>query len=177
MDKNYILPTHIDPYRYAENAGRLQGRLQLKDMDRLTPSLLESDGEVAIDVVFGIDPQGIKYLKGSFETKVTLQCQRCLEPFSLAIHDHLSSGLVRSEEAAKKLPDHYEPLIVKDDELVINDMIEDELILSLPIVPMHDASDCRVKLPVIAAEVESAVGGAKVNPFKIIESLKSKNKE
>ncbi len=176
MDKNN-LPLHVDPFRLAENAERLHGYVQIKDMERLTPSLLKDVGEVAVELIFGKDAQDISYLQGKFETNVVLQCQRCLEPFSLNIKNHFNSGIVRTEAQAKKLPDQYEPLIVKEDELIIRDMIEDELILSLPIVPMHDHVDCKIQLPISAADVETEATGNKANPFKVIESLKSKNKE
>jgi uncharacterized metal-binding protein YceD (DUF177 family) len=57
-------------------------------------------------------------------------------------------------------------------ELFIPDVIEDELIVGLPIVPMHDLKDCKVVLPLIAKS--EAISIEKENPFKVIELLREK---
>lgn len=170
------LPAKIDPFRFAENSLSLQGSLPIKNMDRLSTSLVSMDGEAVISLAFGIDEEGIKYVQGHLESGVKLQCQRCLEPFDCAIISDFALGIVHSDEEAEKLPERYDALIAKDNSLVISDMIEEELIVSLPIVPMHDMANCNVKLPFVSAK-----GGTdemeKQNPFQVIEKLRSGRKE
>ena len=167
------LPTKIDPFRFAENAHGLQGVLQIKGMARLCESLSATDGTVDVDILFGIDEQGIKFAKGHLSTRLKLQCQRCLEPFEYEIIGSFMSGIVHTDEEADQLPERYDPLIVKDNSLVISDMIEEELLVSLPIVPMHDLGACKVKLP-FASGVEVTTDAEKENPFKVIEKLRTK---
>lgn len=167
------LPTQVNALRSAENAAIFHGTVLVEDMQRLRSSLLSNEGEVKVDLEFGIDRQKIRYVKGHYATELRLQCQRCMEPFSYRIVGDFISGLVNSVEEAENLPESYDPLIVIDNNLIIKDVIEDELILSLPIVPMHDPNDCNVTLPQAASD-GSGTDFEKVSPFKVIESLKKK---
>jgi len=176
MSKDY-LPIQVNPIRFAENAATLRGTLLVKNMDRLAPSLFEHDSEVDVDLRFGVDDQGIRFLNGHVATQLTLQCQRCLEPFVYEITSDFISGIVSTEKAALSLPENYDPMVVRDEILVIQDVVEEELILNLPIVAMHELKDCKVSLPVIVAETQPISQAEKENPFKVIELLKVKPKQ
>lgn len=172
MSKDY-LPQQVDPFRFAENATRLRGTLSIQNMQRLLTSLYSDEGEVTIVMEFGIDEQKIRFLQGHIEGSVILQCQRCMEKLPYTINNDFCAGLVETDEEAELLPKQYDPVMVTEGSLIIQDMIEDELIINLPIVPMHDMKDCKVKLPLVAEdEIENVV--KKDNPFKVIESLRSK---
>lgn len=176
MAKDY-LPQHVDPIRFADNATQLHGVLHTDQMERLKASLLVQDAPVAVQLEFGIDHQGTKFLKGHVETSLQLQCQRCMEPYNCAIIDDFLLGMVRTEEEAKLLPEKYDPfLLAPDGQLTIADIVEDELILSMPIVPMHDPKECQVNLPfAVSSQGDSELD--KDNPFKVIELLKTKRKQ
>ncbi len=172
MHKDTI-PTKIDPFRFAENAHDLRGSLLIKDMPRLCESLSSPEGVVTVDILFGIDEQKIKFAKGHLSTRLNLRCQRCLESFEYDIIGDFMSGIVQTDEEADQLPERYDPLIVKDNSLVISDMIEEELLVSLPIVPMHDLATCKVTLPFTPAD-EIITEAEKESPFKVIEKLRTK---
>jgi uncharacterized protein len=176
MQHKNALPLKVDPFRFADNGLSLDGFLLIKDMTRLCLSLASGEGQVDVDLVFGIDEQGIRYIKGHLVAGLMLQCQRCLEPFKYEIISDFLSGLAHTEEEAGRLPERYDPLVVADGSLVLGDMVEEELIVSLPIVSMHDAKACKAKLP-FAAGVEADVLAEKDNPFKVIKSLRSKRDE
>lgn len=165
------LPAQVDPFRFADNAISLQGALYIKDMQRLASGLYTNEGEIRVSMEFGVDRQGIHFLRGQITACLVLQCQRCLEPFSHEIESSFLSGIVRSEEEANQLPKGYDQLIVKEGMLALQEVVEDELIINLPIVPMHKVSDCKVKLP-LEIETNEEVQVGKENPFKVIEFLK-----
>lgn len=172
MSKEY-LPLKVDPYRFADNGMRLQGSLPIKNMQRLCASLASDSGDVEVNINFGIDEQGLRNLRGHLETNVVLQCQRCMESFNYAIIDDFMLGIVQSELEAEELPERYDPLVIKGVDLLVQDVIEDELIISLPIVPMHESQDCKIRLP-LKVESEAIPEMEKENPFKVIEMLRSK---
>jgi uncharacterized protein len=175
MSKDY-LPIQVDPVRFAENATHLHGTLLVKNLERLGESLMTPAGEVTVDLQFGIDQQRIRFLKGHCETELTLQCQRCLEPFQYKIVGNFNSAIVGSEEAEKELPESYDPLLIDPENSTLNlqDLVEEELIISLPIVFKHDLQDCKIKTPYFVAG--DAVN-EKESPFKVIEFLKEKLKK
>jgi uncharacterized protein len=174
MPKDY-LPAHVDPLRLAEHATTLDGLFQLKNMERLAQSLHASEGDTDVQLKFGIEQGGVRYLKGNLSASLTLQCQRCMESFSHHVQGEFAYGLVNTEAKAKQLSRRYDPVFVADDSLNIQDLIEDELILNLPIVPMHCSADCKVHLPIVVAEDPGASADDN-NPFKVIELLKVKNR-
>jgi uncharacterized protein len=175
MSKETMLPAKItDPFRFAENGMRLEGKLLIKSMDRLCTSLSSNVGEVDVNLSFDVDEQKTPFIRGHFAASVMLQCQRCMEPFKYDIVNDLLLGIVRSEEEAEELPDSYDPAMATEENiLLIQDIIEDELLIGLPIVPMHNAKECKVKLPLSASSKEAGEM-EKENPFKVIELLRTK---
>lgn len=103
--------------------------------------------------------------------RFVLQCQSCLEPFSYEIMSDFVLGIVNTLDEANALPERYEPALAHDGSLTLREMIEDEIILNLPIIPRHEPEDCKVKLPLKDAGWEQGKGE---NPFRVLESLKHK---
>jgi uncharacterized protein len=170
------LPVHVDPLRMAETGRLFEGRYSLGEMGRLHDSLLDSSGEVAVSLEFGIDAEGIRYMKGRLQAVLTLQCQRCMQAMQAPIDTEFALGLVRSNDAAELLPSHYEPLLVESDALFLRDVIEDELLLALPLVAMHEESQCiDVNEQAAAAQRDEDDSGEskKENPFAALAALKS----
>ncbi len=168
------LPVHIDPIRFAETGRELQGRVSFSEMERLSAMLMESDGEAQVELSFGVDHEGIRFMQGRITADVVIQCQRCLGPLSLSISAELMLGVV-SERDPRELPSYYEPLPVGHEPIFLRDIIEDELILSLPIVPKHAEGQCPNELRAEAGDDEKDSGGvAEGNPFAALAGLKRK---
>lgn len=164
------IPEHIDPFRYAEQGIGLSGTVKLADLQRLSAE----QGDIAtVDLQFGVDEQGLPNLRGHLETKLTLQCQRCMEPLIYEIISNFALGIVNTLDEADSLPEHYEPAIAKEGALALRELIEDEIMLNLPIIPRHAPEDCHVKLPLTDAGWEEHKGK---NPFHVLASLKEKDK-
>lgn len=173
--KKLPLLQHINLLRLSEHTALFHGPLFIKDMERLTPSLYNEEGEVVVDLTLSSDSEGIRFCRVELKTELTLQCQRCLEPYKYEIISDFLHGIAHSEKEAEGLPEQYEPFVVKDGVLVVQDMIEDELLLKLPIVPMHSASECKVKLPYKDAEWNQDEEKGK-NPFQVLKLLKRETK-
>lgn len=175
------LPVHIDPIRMADTRRLLQGHVVLAEMARLCEALVEQDGEVEVSLEFGIDEEGIRYMRGHLRADVVLECQRCLEPMRHAIDSSFALGMVRSNSEAEALPSHYEPLQLDGQPVFLRDLIEDELLLTLPIVPRHERHECGVDLeasgqPPQQTEHEDAGEAEKANPFSVLSGLKTDQK-
>jgi uncharacterized protein len=177
MSEKFI-PEYVDPFRLAEQNLRLDGPVKLIDMHRLNASRQEGNADelAYAKLHFGVDEQGLTYLKGHVEAKVGLQCQRCLEQFMYEIISDFALGIIKTLDEEKSLPELYEPAVVNDDgQLALRELIEDELILNLPIIPRHETEQCKVQLPLADAgwkEVESG----RENPFQVLKTLKHKEK-
>ncbi|EKD70387.1 MAG: hypothetical protein ACD_46C00546G0002 [uncultured bacterium] len=172
MSEKFI-PEHIDPFRYAEQHLRLDGTVKLADMHRLGAGVSTPNEIASVALEFGVDEQGITYLKGHVSAKLTLQCQRCMEPFIYEIISDFVLGIVNTLDEANALPDQYEPALASDGQLALRELIEDELILNLPIIPRHEPDVCKVNMPLANTEWEQGKGES---PFRVLESLKHKQK-
>ena len=166
------IPQKIDPFRFAENGLRIKGVLSVKNMNRLCESLYNDSGKVDINIEFGKDEQKVSFLKGNISCILQLQCQRCMEPYSFEVSNKIKLAIVHTEEEAEKLSKGYDTIVANDDILIIQDVIEDELIINLPVVPRHPLKECK-GLPVIES-AEPVVKEEKENPFKVIEFLRKK---
>ena len=166
-----LIPEYIDPVRYAEQGLSLDGVAKVSDMDRLKTSVHSSDGEVILHLQFGIDEQGIIFLKGRLKTTLSLLCQRCLEPFDYEITSDFALGVVKTLDEANGLPSHYEPALMQEGRLALRELIEDEVMLNLPIISKHEANHCKVEMPQMDSGWKQDQGK---NPFQMLESLKDK---
>lgn len=165
------IPITIDPWRSAEQGLGYEGSVQLSKLTGLVDYLSDQDGGVDVSLTFGVDEERIRFLKGSAQVTVQMTCQRCLEPVAVPLSAELVLGMVHSDEAAKNLPKRYDPLVVTDNELDVNQAIEEELILTLPLIPVHQ--DCDVKTEFVDPDDDQSESD-KDNPFSILAQLKGK---
>jgi len=180
------LPELIDPDRMAETGRILKGALAIGKMKRLSPLLFKSENDhttqdVSVELEFGVDDSGQLNITGNFKTDLTLECQRCMQAMNLHIAEKISLAIVHSSQQANDLPSYYEPLLVDEEMVSLPELIEDEILLALPSVPLHEQDSCPVKLPASAGN--SAQGGSspkqqkdleRKNPFDVLKKLKTK---
>ncbi|NJD00197.1 23S rRNA accumulation protein YceD [Candidatus Erwinia dacicola] len=168
------LPLTLDAVRTAQKRLDYQGVYTPEQVERIADSVVSLDSDVECAMSFAIDEQRLAVLKGTADVSVTLCCQRCNQTFSHHVHVSYCFSLIVTDEQAEALPEAYEPINVNEfvkTELL--ELVEDEIILALPVVPVHDSEHCEVseadmvfgKLP---AEAE------KPNPFAVLASLKRK---
>ncbi len=169
------LPKEIDPFRFAQNGRELEGELALDKMSRLADSLHDNSGVVTVSMRFDIDETGTPFMQGHFVTTLSLTCERCLQALTLPVDINAMLGLVKHEKLGEGLAEQYEPWIIDDNELVDPAaVVEDELILALPLVPKHDY-DCLPEEAWFAGEKEVEEKPVKPeSPFAVLSALKSK---
>jgi len=165
------LPEFIEPLRLAESGRSLSGRLPVRKCRRLAESLSGTQGEVEVSMEFGVDEQGRPRLLGSLFVEVEVLCQRCLEAMRLPLRLDLHLGLVTSDTEGADLPEEMEPLVVSGTPMSLADIVEDELILGLPLVPVHPPEACsaRTEYAMPAEGEEQRPEG----PFAALAALKT----
>ena len=164
------LPERVDVARQVQ-AGRIfEGRLSLSSMQRLRSSLADAAGDVRYVLEFGRDGLGIAYLAMRVEAGLPMVCQRTLDTFVFRAVIDQRLGLIASEREEAALPEGYEPLLVIDGELALADVIEDELILALPVVPLKPGAPLDWSDGTDDAREQSEP--ERPNPFAVLGSLK-----
>ena len=103
------------------------------------------------------------------DADVVLQCQRCLRPLDDAVHVDRHFRFVADEDTAAALDDETEDeVLVLQKSLNLRDLVEDEMLLALPLVPRHDV--CPEVVPMQFGDVE--VVEEKANPFASLAILR-----
>lgn len=165
------IPPHIDPRKLADRAASLQGELSLSQLQRLAESLEDDQGVVRASFSFGRDEQRAAVIHSQLDVDVKMICQRCLEPVVLPIHSECDYAVVNEGASSQHLPKGYDVLEVGEDPLDLLALVEDELLLALPIVPLHDPEICQP--PVGPDEPEPSEDEVtRSNPFSVLAQLK-----
>ncbi|RPE81257.1 YceD family protein [Vulcaniibacterium tengchongense] len=165
------LPELLDAWRMVAARRGVEGRLPLSALTRLRESLVDTEGEVRFALDFDRDALQVPYVELRIETELPLECQRSLERFLLPVKIVQRLGLIRDEAEEASLPPGYEPLLVPEDgQLRAADLVEDELILAVPVVPVAPGSQA-VEREWKADQAEAG----RAHPFAALAQLKKKS--
>ena len=161
-DESYL----IYPERIATKPLVLQGTFAPAELERLEEGLANGEGELRYRITAQLDPQRRKVVSCIIEGFVFLTCQSSLEVFryGIAIDDRLVLVDAESELPSIEEESETEDYLVADEPLDIRDLVEDAVLLALPMVPRKPG-------------LEAAKGGAgdavrKESPFAALASLK-----
>lgn len=136
------LPRQVDVLKLCQQSLVLEGQVPLAELPRLAEALPVDVGNRVLQPVlhFSVDDEGHRLMQGHLEISVPMVCQRCLEIMEYPIHADLHCAFVVSDEQAKSLPAHLEPVMLETDatHTALYDLLEDELLLSLPIAARHE---------------------------------------
>ena len=164
------VPEVLDAWRMVATRRGIEGRVPLTSLLRLRGSLVDAEGEVAYSLDFGIDELQIPYADLRAQTALPLMCQRSLERFLFPVTIEQRLGLIRDEADEAALPEGYEPLLMSADGMLSpTELVEDELILAIPVVPVKPGTEAmEADWPAPEADLE------RIHPFAALAALKKK---
>lgn len=173
-------PRRLDVKRFAEDAGQLQAEAPLREWSRL---LAEAEGRGAESPVRWtaqgesrdrghVRPEAWLHLHA--DAHLQLICQRCLQPVEMEVNVDRSFRFVPDEAtAAAEDDDSEEDVLAESRAFDLLELVEDELLMAMPVVPRHEA--CPVNLPASAGEREfEAAQAERPNPFAALGKLKGR---
>ena len=165
------LPKRVDVTKLVDTNQQFSAKIDSQNLDRVTAAVVSCDDAVDCQIEFFRDVENHRVLKGHCSTQVTMLCQRCLDTVSLAVTSEFELGLVFDDERAKQLPRRLEPVIVDETGyLDLWEVLEDEVLLSLPPFPLHPDGECQLKQPEPDTNAEPEV--ERENPFSVLAQLK-----
>ena len=165
---NSRVPESVDAWRMVAAQREFEGRIPLAAMTRLSDGLLEPEGDARYTLVFGTDALRIPFAELRIEAELPLECQSTLQRFVLPVQLVQRLGLIRDEADEAALPEGYEALLVAADGMLKPaELVEDELILALPVVAVSPGAE--VVEREFAPDAEEA---AQANPFAALAGLK-----
>ena len=144
-------PLEVD--RLADSAADVEFAVPLAELAGLRSLRAGVGGSVRGRAHFARE-QGMPVADLDFSGTVSLACQRCLRPMERSFERESRIALIASEDEAARVPPEWEPVLAAGGRISIGELLTEELLLLLPIVPLHEEHEC-VSEPAAAERVAS----------------------
>lgn len=168
------IPVHVDALRETDGGRQIVGRMALGEMTRLAEATVAPlEGDVQVELEFGIDHQAIRFLTGTVRCTVLLECQRCLQAMPFTVDSAIRLAFVKNQSAAEALPSDYDPYLLDGEPLYLKTVVEDEVLLSLPTIARHPEGEC--DMTQADHETVGETGQVRKNPFAALAEMKLKH--
>lgn len=159
---------------YDDNHYTWQGDIPLQSLPRLiatTDDNIKNTGNLSLQL--SVYKKGeIIFWQATTQGTLWQACQRCLEPVGISLDGERTLALLTNETHVALLDEDTDYLLIeelsKDNKLYLLDILEDELLVDLPMSAKHD--DCEMNFSQNAEE-DSEVE-EKPNPFAVLAGLK-----
>ena len=157
MSPPWSQPLDVD--RLARGEAVIDFDVPLAELPRLKSRIPGVGGNVHGSARFG---QQSRFAVAELELAgtATLQCQRCMQAMKLSVDSTTHVALILTEADAADVPEELEPVLARDGRISAGELVEEELLLALPIVPLHgELSECAVPpaAPLVAGEAPEHV--------------------
>lgn len=166
MELNKGLPGQLKLFNFAKKEISLSGIYQISDFPKISEISRNKKNDVKVDLSFYLENDKTPCIDGIIQLDIVLVCQRCLDDLSIALEVNFNLAFVRHNQESEELDSHYEIYVIEEEELATYDLISDEILLSIPMVPMHDY-DCIKEI-----NEKEIVEGKSENPFAILKKIK-----
>ncbi|MFP5442859.1 MAG: YceD family protein, partial [Betaproteobacteria bacterium] len=166
----------------AQAGGRLAGHDSLLKYERLAqeakglhPDLMV-DWEAVGEVRTALGGMGQVWLHIKVTASFPMECQRCMTLVDVPLEVDREFRFVADEATAEALDDESEEdLLAMSREFDLHELIEDELLMALPVVPKHD--ECPTAVPLASSDDDfEEANDEKPNPFAALAALRKDNK-
>lgn len=172
MDKRFV-----DTYELTLSGQQISGQTPLVQFKRLVADLpAQSDASASWTITGTQDALGQRFLDVTVKAAPMVQCQRCMGslPWSVDSSSRLQVVETEAELDAEDDPDTppeewVEPVLAST-HLDVLALVEDELILALPYVPMHDS--CSTEALDKAGQPDEHEEPVQPSPFAVLSQLK-----
>ena len=171
----------LDVKAFAQAGATLAETSPLAQWARLTEEAAQATGDAGpVEVAWSAHGEmrgsaagpGVPWLHVEAEVQLPLVCQRCLGPVQTVLSVDRWFRFVADEATAEALDDEAEEdLLALSREFSLHELIEDELLMALPVVPRHEV--CPTHVPMEASDEDfDAASAERPNPFAALASLR-----
>lgn len=165
------LPKFLDLNRVGKSPVTLSGRLELKQLSRLR-DVVRSDGYATV-YLQAADELGRKRVSGRIRAELELTCQRCLGPMKYPAAADVNLMWVRAAGGAERMPEGYDAVVSVTGRVNVASLVEDELLLVLPMVARHEPpAKCMARFSAGAERTPAGSGNPASGPFAALKALK-----
>ena len=128
-------------FKFAKKNFSVIDELNIEDLPRINEISSDNSDNIKVNFSFYIENNTTPCLDGEVSLMIYLTCQRCLEELPVSLGLNFSLAFVKNESQTEELSKHLEIYLFEGEELSLIDLISDEILLSIPMVPKHNL-DC-----------------------------------
>jgi uncharacterized protein len=152
-----------------------QGDLKVAQLTRFTQALADDVGSVSYILKMGFNDERLPVIDGQVSGLVKLECQRCLQPTDWSFESSFTVAIVWDEERAKHVVSGTEVIVAPDGMVELLAILEDELLICLPIVAYHPEGVCAMKSGYVSTSDDVVIvePTGEDSPFKVLQNLKN----
>jgi len=162
------LRRHYQIQREVSRGGKFQGKIELADLSRLSEFLLSDQSDILVEFSFRQSDYDVPMVEGRLQARLTVECQRCLKAMEIPLQIELK--LLVSPTDCEVVESSLDTIFSENGSVDIFEMVEDELILGLPLVTLHEDVACNEFWQTQGGNPEQAT---KENPFSVLAKLKT----
>ena len=176
------LPVDVNPFKLVEQRKCLTGVLPLQKLPRLAEIVLAGSQDFAVKLDFTRSLSGLPMIKGYVRGEVALECQRCMQPVRLPVNCVVEIALTTFQSDERPEQEGLDAWLIEDDRLFIQDFVEDEILLALPLVAKHEqcnpvrelieALPSDIPVETTHGQAEKTLVETKKNPFAVLKDWK-----
>jgi uncharacterized protein len=177
-----VFPAHIEPFKWAELGFVWQGHVNLTRFARLAAEVVKPHDQqtISLDCQLYVDERRVAWLEATLSATLPLMCQRCLHELDFVLDAQIRLAMFTDEKYLDRLgreKDEIDYVILSEAQTAygveavdVLSLLEDEILLLLPLSPKHD--DC--ELAVVSTGDAAHLIEEKPNPFDVLAGLKLK---
>ena len=170
------LPKQVDARKLCITNAEINATATVQQLGRFPEGLASSEGEVLAELKLFRGEQGFYRIDGHALAKVEVTCERCRTAMPIEVVSEFALAIVWTEEQAKALPKYLDAVILGEELLDLEELLQDELIISTPFVNYHDIADCKATGPTEYPAPEGAGSEEKSeSPFSVLGSIKPRD--
>jgi len=136
------IPERVDHRKLANQAGLIEGMLPIQYFHRFGEMLVVSEGDVYLRLEFSEGDFGSTSVNGSAATVVCLICENCMQQFRRQVSCDVALQVVSDESKLERLLEVGDAIVAPDKVISVAELVEDELILAMPMIPRHEEGQC-----------------------------------
>ena len=164
------LKQHYQIHKEVSRNGYFQGQLDVEKLSRLCELLASDQGGITLKFEFKNSDFEVPMITGEIQTSLQIECQRCLQAMETELGFDFKLLVDAADDIVRE--SSLDTIYSEDGNIDIFEVVEDEIILALPLVSMHPHDTCNAHWQAADNNQEPVV---RENPFSVLKDLKTKH--
>lgn len=165
------IPQSLSASQALARAEQYSGELSASHLERVAEYAVPGHDRLAVGLGFRVDSARRGWIEGGITGQLRLECRICLKPFDWPLDAQLQLALANSEADEAALIEHAEPYRVVDDRVMLHEIVEEEILLTVPMMPRCPACENARPLVHSSAGESSSEPGRKTGGLAALKNL------